>query len=431
MTTATARVILGQTPVGTAWRFHDRYALTAAHCVDDKRQLLRLPQVVHVQFPGEPPLPAKTRVHGGLDAALLEFEGTVPAGIPVLELARPPREPMLSSYEWRGIAYPRVSGFRELLLTGWIRGYVHADDGPALQISFDDIVNRTAGGGSTLLSNASGAAVTYQQRAVGLVQASLTDTQIGHAVPIDRVARAFAEVGEQLREYPSGRAGSRWRELDRDESWDKVVAAVAQPQSRALMLHGAAGECHQTFLQRLESYLAGPPPRGRYLPVRWPDVGWTVPDFIAAISVAIDGPDDGDEQRLRDTLARAAAGEKLVLVHDVLDPEKHADDLDTVIGYYREVMPRLAETPGHGIVWIQPFEWTDAKGCAKAGGVIGSIERKSHPKVEALDELVPMTVDDLKNFGASDGLVAQWLLRPTTREAYRLLKDTKGGSHGR
>src|SRR5690349_17019611 len=124
MSTASARVILGNTPVGTAWRFHDRYALTAAHCVDDRRQLLRLPPVVHPEFPDATRVQAKTRVQAGLDAALLEFEGTVPAGIPALDLARPPPEPMGSSYEWRGVAYPRVSGFGELLLTGWIRGYV-------------------------------------------------------------------------------------------------------------------------------------------------------------------------------------------------------------------------------------------------------------------------------------------------------------------
>jgi hypothetical protein len=432
MTTASARVMLDNRTVGTAWRFHDRYALTAAHCLGDTHQLQALPELVHIQFPGVAPLRARTRAKPGLDAALLEVLDPVPAGIPALALARPPREPMLSSYAWRGIAYPLVSDFRQLILTGMIRGYVQLDGGLAIQISFNDVVNRRVDSDQTLLSYASGAAVTYQERAIGIVRASLEDTQIGHAVPIDRVASVFPEVGAQLRDYPIATGGLRWREIDRETQWDKVVAAVAQPESRTLLLPGAASECHKTFVARLESFLAGSPPHGRYLDVRWPDVSWTPPDFIAAISVACDEPDDGDEARLAAALARITASEKLVVVHELLDPEKHADDLDTVVAYYRDVLPRLEAAAGHGILWVQPIEWTRPAGAARARALIGKLERRQRPRIEALQELTPMTAEHLETFGAPPAVMAQWARHPTTREAYRLLKDsTTGGSHGR
>jgi len=434
MTTASARVILDDRPVGTAWRFDERHALTAAHCLGDTNQLRTLPELVRVQFPGVAPLRARTHVKAGLDAALLEFLDPVPAQISVIELARPPREPMLSSYEWRGVAYPLVSEFRELILTGFVRGYVQVDGGRALQISFNDLINRTVERDQTLLSYASGAAVTYQARAIGIVRASLEDTSIGHAVPIDRVASAFAAVRERLRDYPISPGGTRWREIDRATQWDKVVGAVAQSESRSLVLPGAASECHKTLMARLEGFLAGAGSPGRYLEVRWPDFGWTTPDFVAAISVALDEPDDGDERRVIDALAGATASENLVVVHELLDPEKHVDDLDAVVAYYQEVVPRLAQARRggrHGVVWIQPIEWTRAAGHATARALIARIARRQRPTVEVLEELTPMTAEHLETFGAPPSVIEQWSRRPTTREAYRLLKDTTTGrSHG-
>ena len=435
MTIASARVILDDRTVGTAWRFHERHALTAAHCLGDTNQLRALPEVVRVQFPGVEPLRARAHLRPGLDAALLEFLEPVPAWIPVIELAKPPREPILSSYEWRGVAYPLVSDFRQMILTGFVRGYVQVDGGRALQISFNDLVNRPVEHDQTLLSYASGAAVTYQARAIGIVRASLAGTQIGHAVPIDRVASAFTEVRDRLRDdYPSVPSGTRWHEIDRETQWDKVVAAVAQAESRSLVLPGAAGECHKTFMARLESFLASARSPGRYLEVKWPDFGWTTPDFVAAISVALDEPDDGDENRLAGALARATESENLVVVHEPFDPEKHADDLDAVVAYYQDVVPRLVEAcrgGRHGIVWIHPIEWALASGHAVARALIARLERRQRPRVEVLPELAPMTADHLETFGAAPSVIEQWSRHPTTREAYRLLKSaTTGRSHG-
>lgn len=435
MSTASARVILGDRPVGTAWRFHERCALTAAHCLGDANQLRRLPETVHVQFPGVRPLLARTRVKEGLDAALLELVDAVPAEIPVIELARPPREPLLSSYEWRGVAYPLISDFRQLIISGVIRGYVHIESGQALQISFNDLVNQRVSSGETLLSYASGAAVTYQGRAIGLVRASIVGTQIGHAVPIDQIASAFPEVRGRLRDYPASAGGARWREIDRKDQWTEVVAATALPDSKALVLPGEAGQGHQTFLERIEGFLAGPPPRGRYVDVHWPDIAWTTPDFVAAISMALDELDDPDEQRLAGRLGELAAGAKLVVVHDILDPEKHVDDLDTVVAYYQQVLPRLlgAGDPGagHGILWIQPIEWTDAGGKERAVALIERLERDAPPCVEVLPELTPLVAADLERFGAPPSVMERWTQRPTTREAFRLLREsTTGRSHG-
>src|SRR5262249_34849494 len=157
--------------VGTAWRFHDRYALTAAHCLGHQNQLQRLPTQVHVQFPGVRPLRAQARVKDGLDAALLEFAEPVPATVPVLELTKPPPEPMLSPYEWSGHAFPLVASSQQVIISGVIRGYVVAAGGPDLQLSFNDVVNHRVNGTQTLLSYASGAAVTYRSRAIGIVRA--------------------------------------------------------------------------------------------------------------------------------------------------------------------------------------------------------------------------------------------------------------------
>src|SRR5262245_59838763 len=126
MSTASGRVLIQNCTVGTAWRFHERYALTAAHClVGDDAKLL--PELVHVQFTGHRPLEARARINESLDAALLEFVEPVPAGVYVLELAhRPPRKPSppLTPYRWSGIAYPLVSDFQQTIIGGDIRGYV-------------------------------------------------------------------------------------------------------------------------------------------------------------------------------------------------------------------------------------------------------------------------------------------------------------------
>lgn len=436
MSTASARVMLGEHPVGTAWRFHERYALTAAHCLGDMHQLRRLPETVHLQFPGERPLAARTRLKEGLDAALLEIVDPVPAGIPMIELAKPPSEPLLSSYEWRGIAYPLVSDFQQLIISGLIRGYVYVDGGQALQISFNDIVNRRVAGGQTLLTYASGAAVTYQERAIGLVRASIEETQVGHAVPIDRVAAAFPEVRERLRDYPVATGGARWRDIDRKDQWTEVAAAIVMPESKTLVLPGDTTQCHKYFVDRLVSFLAGAPQqRGEPIEVEWEEVSWTTPDFVAAISKALDGQDDADEARLAARLQKRAEGAKLVVIHPVLDPEKRADDLDAVVAYYQEVVPRILGTAspdaGRGILCLQPIEWTDAGGKAKAQELIARLARSSWPSVEVLHELTPLAPEDLQRFGAPPAILEKWRQRPTTREAFRLLRDsTTGRSHG-
>ena len=150
--------------------------------------------------------------------------------------------------------------------------------------------------------------------------------------------------------------------------------------------------------------------------------------------MALDGPDDADEQRLAGALARATASENLIVVHEPLDPENHVDDLDAVVAYYQDVVPRLVEArrgDRHGIVWIQPIEWARASGHAMARAVIARLARRQRPRVEVLEELTPMTAEHLATFGAAPSVIEQWSRRPTTREAYRLLKDaTTGRPHG-
>lgn len=197
---------------GTAWLCSRQHALTAAHCVGDRRSRELLTGTVTLRFPWGAVATTITRHDFDLDAALLALASPAPPEVtptPIGTLpALDPWPQGAQALGWHAYGYPSAhqSG---MTLTGIISSpHGNVEGSPAVEL-FCHM------GGLGSLEGASGAAVCYDAYAFGMIRYS--PPQLGqmviHATSLKDIANKFPEVDALLSAAPQGAAAAQGNTL--------------------------------------------------------------------------------------------------------------------------------------------------------------------------------------------------------------------------
>lgn len=208
LTQAVAKIVVEgvETPyTGTAWLCSSQLALTAAHCVGDRRARELTPGHITLQFPGGEVGAAVIRHDFDLDAALLKLTSAPPPEAkPITVGTLPTLDPWPQGAQalgWHAYGYPSAhqSG---LTLTGLISSpHGNVEGNPAVEL-FCHM------GGLGSLDGASGSPVCYGTYAFGLIRFGPTQLaqKVIHATSLKDIAEKFSEVAALLASAPTGPA---------------------------------------------------------------------------------------------------------------------------------------------------------------------------------------------------------------------------------
>ncbi|HLL75044.1 MAG TPA: tetratricopeptide repeat protein [Pyrinomonadaceae bacterium] len=281
---------------GTAWLCSDKYALTAAHCVGDRKTKEKYQGPFTLKFDWGELQAEILHCDFNVDAALLTVTGgdIIPESVQIALRGLPELDPWPSgpgALGWQsfGFAQANTAG---LFIAGVInapRGRIEDDDGiqTAIQLTCDQ-------GGYDYLKGMSGAPVTYDGSVVGLVRYGLPDLKfkVIYAAPIMAIAETFPEVREIIDANLNSRVdtvrpnllpgseshggarggGAPDKRLavegptpyGRDDEIDGIKEALSQAGARLLTLVGGAGSGKTTLARHVGRELAGRYKNGAY-----------------------------------------------------------------------------------------------------------------------------------------------------------------------
>jgi len=428
---------------GTAWRCAPGMALTAAHCVVNRRTGAPLGERVWVEFDGAERIEVTAKPDCPLDVALLTFQGSrkIPGYIRMKEC-----EHFDSSLGPDTQLHWGARGFsiaqQDLPRGGHIDGHVlvssdldaehlpvmvlHCNQGgylPAMvsdpvtgvpRLALDDPTTRA-------LKKGSGAAIIVDGHAVGVLRSGRLNGTIVHATPVTAVIKAFPVLGAYYRS-PLQTAHD-WLGIDRAPQWDKYAGAATQRVDKTLLLYGYHDEGPDLFCDRILRLL----PEWNVVQVRWSQSGQSWPstkaDFVSALLDALPGGssfrDDATEDTLpKEIVRRVKAKAPLVVVLPKFDLDQRAgseDDIVNCVGKWLPAILRRAQELRDDAVgpigfvsllpvaWTRRFDWVPLlrPGIRRINSIIEQISNADGGlslSIERLEELSPITRKHLEEF---------------------------------